>query len=379
MNHAPFPKVSAAPPFCPAPRRARSAARRSLRGFAGFFVLLSGILALSAPADAQTRPSRAAPSAPAVPLVAVDSAELPPPPLRVGVIVSPPFVVDGPDGTWRGLAVELWRETAKAAGRAYEIAAYPSRDALTAAVAEGRIDVAVGDLRVGAAGERRLDFLTPYRHARLGIATQARARGGLSGVLHALASRVALEVAALMLAAVAVLALIAGWRQGNGSGMRRRAVRLAGLGLLPVGVALVAGHIAPVSPAPTVDRAALAVPDAAGLARVESGVVKGQAGLVYAQAHGLAHRSFVRLDDAFAGLRAGAVGAVIADRAELEYALRRAGGDGLTVLSDTLRADRLAFAVGEGSALREPLNRALLEIIESGAWGEIPGQYGVGR
>lgn len=358
--------------------------------------------------------AQAAPAVPAVPLVAVTRNDLPPPPLRVGVFASPPFAIMLPNGSWRGVAIELWRETAKTVGRSYEVTAFPSYDALFAATVDGRIDVAVGDLGVSAAEERRLDFLTPYHDTNLGIATRARSGGGLWSVLHGLASRVALEVGLLIILTVIVLTATFWWleRRDNAeifgdknrdflsgavwtaillSGketdlfkMRSPVGRVLGLFLLLVGTTIVASYVALVSSALTVDKLTPQVKNAAGLAKVESGVEQGDTGQLYAADNGLKHRGFASLTVALEALRAGHVAAVIADRADLRYELRRAGDDNgdageLTILSDSLRTDRLAFAVGQGSKLRESLDVAMLDIVESDTWTEILRHYGVHR
>lgn len=354
------------------------------------------------------------PAVPAVPVVPVTRNDLPPPPLRVGVFASPPFAIELPNGSWRGVAIELWQETAKTLGRPYEITGFASYDALFEAAAAGRIDVAVGDLGISAVEERRLDFLAPYHNTSLGIATRARSGGGFWGVLHQLASRVALEVALLVILTVIVLTAVFWWleRRDNAeifgdknrdflsgavwtaillSGketdlfkMRSPVGRVLGLFLLLVGTTIVASYVALVSSALTVDNLSPQVKNAAGLAQVESGVEQGQTGQQYATENGLRHRGYETLDDALAALRAGEVAAVIADRAELRYELTRTGDDDddggqLTILSDGLRTDRLAFAVGQGSALREALDVAMLGIVESDTWSEILRHYGVHR
>src|SRR5262245_19059160 len=86
------------------------------------------------------------------------------PPLKsslvVGTKASPPFAIKNPDGSWTGLAIELWRMIAVDLGVKFEIREYDLKS-LLAAVEKGEVDVGVGALTITAEREKAMDFCHP--------------------------------------------------------------------------------------------------------------------------------------------------------------------------------------------------------------------------
>lgn len=327
--------------------------------------------------------------------------------LRVGIYGEEPFVNRLPNGTHRGAAIELWGQIAELAGLTSRTAGYDSYADLYAALASGEIDVAVGNLAVIAAVEKRIDYLTPFHQSHLGIATRTRSESSILDALGSLLSRGSLQIVIGVILVVAVLTFLI-WRferrenpeifgehgrdfvsgavwttiiataiEGDLFKMRSRGARILGLLMVLVGVTVIASYIALISSTLTVTSLTPTVRNAEGLKTVISGVVDSREGAIYADRNGLDHSTYDQVRDALDALRAGDVDAVIADRSELRYWHQRRGDHEFALLPDTLVSDRLAFAVAEGSNLREPLNRALLQVIESGTWKEILEQYGI--
>jgi ABC-type amino acid transport substrate-binding protein len=90
--------------------------------------------------------------------------------LRVGVVSDPPYARLEDDGTWQGLAVNVWRTAAEDAGLSYSFAEVP-REELASLVAMGELDAglpAIADPSM--VGE--VDYSFPFYTATLGIAEQ---------------------------------------------------------------------------------------------------------------------------------------------------------------------------------------------------------------
>lgn len=92
--------------------------------------------------------------------------------LQVGVRVAPPFVIQRED-RFEGIAIDLWNEIARSNGWRFEYHALALQP-LFDAVAERRVDVAVGALSVTAEREQLVDFSQPFAQGGLAIATARR-------------------------------------------------------------------------------------------------------------------------------------------------------------------------------------------------------------
>ncbi len=329
--------------------------------------------------------------------------------VRVGLVASPPLVIRLPGGRFRGIAYELWRETAATAGLSHVERVYETEAAMLDALADGAIDIAIGDIDVSYDRERKVDFLFPYLHSNNVIATTDRTGAGLFVVLGKLASRVSLEI---VLAAIGALlavtaaiwclerrrnedlfgergrdfvsgllytATIATALEGDILKMRSRAARTLGLVLLLLGTTLVASWIAMVSSALTVHSLAPKISSAAQLRGARIGVEMGSEGAIYLDRRGLQYTEYESTVDAVRDLAGGHLDAIVCDRAIMNWLIGRDRHEGVVLLPETLEGANKAFAVRQGSALRERLNSAQLRVTESETWTEILSHYGFNR
>jgi ABC-type amino acid transport substrate-binding protein len=81
-------------------------------------------------------------------------------PLSVAVIESPPFAIKEADGSWSGLAVDLWREIATALGVRYELREVDLTEA-DKLLGDGSVDAALGAVMITAEDEDTHDFSQP--------------------------------------------------------------------------------------------------------------------------------------------------------------------------------------------------------------------------
>ena len=93
--------------------------------------------------------------------------------LNVGAYpTNPPFESKLPDGTFEGLEVDIVTEAAKRAGMTVSIADYGFQ-ALFAAVASQRIDVAISTITITGERLKSVAFTQPYYDSDMGIATKS--------------------------------------------------------------------------------------------------------------------------------------------------------------------------------------------------------------
>ena len=111
------------------------------------------------------------------------------------------------------------------------------------------------------------------------------------------------------------------------------------------------------------------------LAQFRIGVVRGSAGDEYLDRQHIDARRFAALPDAIRAMTRREVDGVVHPEAMLRYVAGDQFRGAVQVLPDILEREFYAFAVASGSPLREPLNRALLQIMEQPVWRNIEFRY----
>ena len=72
-----------------------------------------------------------------------------------------PFAMKAPDGTWKGISIDLWQRIAEQAKLRYRFVEDPTVQGLLEGTASRRYDAAVAALTITAERERILDFSQP--------------------------------------------------------------------------------------------------------------------------------------------------------------------------------------------------------------------------
>ena len=142
-------------------------------------ILLLGLLGLNAVADESSEPL-----------------------LRVGISEVPPFVIKEPDGSWRGISIDLWQAVAEQAGYRYEMLPMPF-ERLLPSLEDGQLDAVVGALTMTAEREARFDFTHPFYRTGLAIGVpyggEASGWAAVKGLLSSQFLSLILGLAVLML------------------------------------------------------------------------------------------------------------------------------------------------------------------------------------
>jgi len=322
--------------------------------------------------------------------------------LRVGIHDKPPFAIKTAEGGWEGLGVDLWKAIALQAGLQFEFVEMPYQEIIPA-VAEGRLELAVGEFSVTAPSEELINFTQPFIQSSIGVAIRHGSwHPDWMSIARDFFNWTLLQVVALIgIGLVIVSALIwvferhhevghfRGRLSGFGSalwfslatmttvgyGDKTPATfwgRLTSMIWMLSGVLLVAGLTAAVASSVAAARMNEMISRPGDLYRVSCGVLRGSVAEQYLRHRGIPSQGFDTIEAALKELSDGKLQAVVTNKISLQY------------LAVTLphKDPRIRFAVSNlgfneifmGIPVRpdlpqfEAINLALLSTISSPDW-----------
>lgn len=327
-------------------------------------------------------------------------------PVVVGVYVNVPFVERGGDGTFSGMAVELWESLAESLGLTYRYVELESVRDLVNAAASGRIDVAVTNLTITEPRARRLDFTQPWYDGgnRIMVATDqehgfATLVAGLrdAGFLKAYAWIAVVIVSATILLTLFDRRFDEGfprrWRDGLAesfytvmsvatSGKPPARKNLFGWigriwqGLwLVCGIAVLAYVTSTVTSVMTTLSLTNRITSLDDLTNQPVAVMTGTVQEEFVRNEGLRTRSYSGLDQAVTALLDGDVAAIIHDAPVLEYYAHTHHDQPVDVVGRLFEKDKYGFALPRESPLTRPLTLALLAALDSDKVEELQVKY----
>jgi len=330
---------------------------------------------------------------------AVADLESPATKLRVGAYEYPPYVLKDENGSWDGLAVDLWRLISARQNIEYELVTVAPESAIKD-LQQGKIDVLLGRLDVSAELDRLIDFSHPFLVEPLGAAFEKRTLfPHWTEFVQGLPSHGVYSVILVGLIGLVVFAILF-WIaergrenshfdghpiQAIGSALWFSAVTMTTVGygdktpLTPMGralalvwmfagILLISGFTATVASSVSAARTATAVFQLSDIARFQTGVLRGSSAEIQLRNAGIPSELFTSIDVALDAVEQDKIHAFVSDMVTIRYELNRPKWRGLraAVMHDT--STRMAIPVRPGLPELELINVGVLEVMEDPAW-----------
>jgi len=325
--------------------------------------------------------------------------------LVIGVVDSPPLAIPHADGSWSGLAVDLWGRIASELGVRFELRPI-TLEAAGQALDDGTLDAAIGAISVTPQGAVQHDFTQPFLAAGLGFAQRRDADLHWAAVWQTLVSSRLL----LILAAIAIGVLLVGTiialverhhhstdfggrlRDGVSTGVWWAAVTMTTVGYgdatpktapgralallwMFVGVIAVAILTATVTSVLTLSHLRGSVQRPSDLLHLRVGAVPGGAGGDYLADRHAPFVSYPTYEEGLRALQAGEVQAFVANIPSLRYLIHQTWHGQLETSPIVLEAVLYAIGLPQDSPLRERVDNALLGIVHQDSWREVERRY----
>jgi ABC-type amino acid transport substrate-binding protein len=323
--------------------------------------------------------------------------------LIVATKEAPPFAMKGSDGTWQGISIDLWRQVADQLHLRYRFLEANTVQDLMAATSRGEADVAVAAITVTAARAEASDFTQPYYRSGLGVAVVSGVADWLPIVRTFLSLRFLEAILVLLGIALSVGLLVwlferqqnnhfggppvrgltsgiwwsavamtqAGAAQGAPSSLPGRLLAVVWMIVSIITLAVFTGGI---TSAITTHQLQGLVRNIDDLRSLRVAVVNGSSSVEFLDQERIVHRGFTDPTAALNAVKAGSVDAFVYDRPLLSWIVRK-DFPALQVLKVTFDPQNYAIAVPLNSALRVPLDVALLETVTNEWWQQVLYRY----
>jgi polar amino acid transport system substrate-binding protein len=324
-----------------------------------------------------------------------------PKPLDVLTLPIEPFVMKEGD-TYTGFTVDLWDALAKRLGIDYDWVEVSSADEMLQRVQAGTADLIVGKIIITSDRERLMDFSVPYFVAGLQIMVGEPHRSFVRNLLTTIIRPELLEVLALGLLVLLIMAHII-WLMERGSNEnipkayipgvwesmwyalstvatleygdkekpRSPLKRIIAMVLVVLGIILIAQFTAAITASMTVQQLGPAITGPGDLPGKKVATISNTVAASFLTEQGITYEGVDTVDEAASLLLKGEVDAVVFDAPVLQYYAMHNGNGRMKVVGPVFKTVFYGIAVPSGSPLRKPINETLLSLLEDGTYEQI--------
>lgn len=309
-----------------------------------------------------------------------------------------PFSMKAPDGTWKGISIELWHRVAEQAKLRYRLVEEPTVQGLLEGTAAGRYDASVAALTITAERERVLDFSHPFYLSGLGIAVPSASPTAWTLIVRTLTS-VGFVQAILALIGLTLAVGLLIWfieRRHNedfGGGAIKglstsiwwsaEAMTQASTGHLAprtglgrtlavfwmvASIVAIAVFTASVTSTLTAGKLQGLVTTVGDLASARVGAVQGSSTEEYLISRRISYQRFPTPQEGLTAIRNGALDAFVYDKPLLAWIVREQFSSSAAMLDVTFDQQMYGVALPLGSRLRKPIDVVMLDTIQNEWW-----------
>ncbi|TYC51746.1 transporter substrate-binding domain-containing protein [Rhodobacterales bacterium] len=328
-------------------------------------------------------------------------------PVTVGLYVSPPFVMKGEEeGTYRGMAIDLWEALAEKNAIPYEYRPFTNIRELVDATANQEIGVAVTNLTITRKRADRIDFTQPWFDAGLRILVPETRGASFSEILTGLSDSGYLRaygwLALVIVVATALMTFFdrrfdknfpRGWPEGvsesfysvmsvvtSGRSPSRKNLfgwpgRIWQALWLVCGIAVMAYVTSSVTSVMTTLSLTNQISNANDLPGKMIGVFAGSVAQEHAEASGWSFEEFDDIDSAVSALHDGTIDAVVGDAPVLEYYSHVNPRENVDVVGPIFEPDKYGFGLAHDSPWTRPMTLELLTAHEDELIEELRVRY----
>ncbi|MGL4651306.1 MAG: transporter substrate-binding domain-containing protein [Caldilineaceae bacterium] len=325
--------------------------------------------------------------------------------LRVVIKPLAPFVSSDGDDTYYGFSIDLWQEIARRTEHPFAYVWVETVTEQLQAVEQGRGDLAITGISITREREEQLDFSLPYFEAGLQIMTSAdngnlwqSSLGTLSGLL--LSGDVFLLLAELALVIVIVAHLFWLLERGRNSDFPRPYLRGVWEGIwyavvtlvtvgygdrtaksvpgrivamlwMFTGLLIVANFTANLTSRITISQIQGSISSYQDLPGKRVATVGGSTAADFLDAQRIDFVASRTIEEAYALLEKNEADAIVFDSPVLLHHALNEGNGQVQLVGGIFEPQDYGIAFEPGSPLREPVNRALLELVEDGTYEAI--------
>jgi polar amino acid transport system substrate-binding protein len=309
------------------------------------------------------------------------------------------------DGRRVGFAMELWDQIAREAGIQYEVTTAETAQAMVDAVLSKTADAGVGALSVTAKREEAIDFSQPFYESGLQVLVAGGGGGYMDSLKQLVGNLLNWKLIGMFLLLIGAMLVIShfvwmyehkinedmwpkDYKQGlwesfwwtistllvggaDNKGPVGVGGRIVAIVWMLLSIVLVSLLTASFTTTLTVNSLKGDINGPNDLPGREVATIRQSTSATWLNAKGAKVNELATIEECIAALKAGKVKAVVFDAPILQYNVNKAGDEKLQLVGPVFERQGYAFALQDGSPLRERINRALLAVTERGATAEL--------
>jgi polar amino acid transport system substrate-binding protein len=326
--------------------------------------------------------------------------------LVVGTIVAPPLYMKTADGQWEGFSIDIWQGVAQHMGVLSDFREYNDLGRLLAAIQNGEIDV-IPSLPAELRYEVAMDLSQSYYKSGLAIAVPAEGTGSkwMSVVEKIFSTDILMAVGLLLLMCLTAGIIVCIFeRRRNREMFGEGAVKAVGQGIwwsvvtmtsvgygdkipktiggrvvaiiwMLFSIVFIASFTARITTSLTIGELRGKVHGFNDLYNARVGSISQSEASIFLINHGIPVMPFESIQEGLKDLAAKKIDAFVLNELVLKYLIKKEFPGRVQVIPGVFDEYFVVIALKEKSALRKPINKALLKLMKTEKWSELLNRY----